>query len=60
MNSNLISVVISMFQEECLRRLDNRPADEPKIKRPNVNPCGEIVTSDVVFEQVFNDIQMEE
>lgn len=60
MNSNLISVVISMFQEECLRRLDNRPADQPKIKRWNVNPYGEIVTSDAVFEKVFNDIQMEE
>ena len=60
MNSNLISVVISMFQEECLRRLDNRPADQPKIKRRNVNPYGEIVTSDAVFEKVFNDIQMEE
>ena len=58
--SNLISVFISMFQEECLKRLDNRPADQPKIKRRNVNPYGEIVTSDAVFEKVFNDIQMKE
>ena len=49
-----------MFKEECLKRLDNRPADQPKIKRRNVNPCGEIMTSDTVFEKVFNDIQMEE
>ena len=49
-----------MFQEECLKWLDNRPAGQPKIKRWNVNPYGEIVTSDADFEKVFNDIQMEE
>ena len=49
-----------MFQEECLKRLDNQPADQPKIKRRNVNPYSEIVTSDAVFEKVFNDIQMKE
>ena len=49
-----------MFQEECLKRLDNRPADPPKIKWQNLNPYGEIVASDVIFEKVFSNIQMEE
>ena len=41
------------FQEECLKRLDNKPSCQPKIKRKNGNPHGEIVTSDAVYEKVF-------
>ena len=45
------------FQEECLNHLDNKPPNQPKIKRKNVNPYGEIVTSDAVFEKIFENIQ---
>ena len=31
------------IQEECLKHLDNKPSYQPKIKRKNVNPYGEIV-----------------
>ena len=40
--------------------LDNKPSSQRKIKRKNVNPYGEIVTSDAVFEKVFENIQMQE
>ena len=48
------------FQEKCLNYLDNEPSSQPKIKRKNVNPYGEIITSDAVFEKVFENIQMQE
>ena len=48
------------FQEECLKHLDNKPSYQPKIKRKNINPYGEIVLSDAVFEKVFESIQMQE
>ena len=40
--------------------LDNKPSSQRKIKRKNVNPYREIVTSDAVFEKVFENIQMQE
>ena len=40
--------------------MDNKLSSQPKIKRKNVNPYGEIVTSDAVFEKVFENIQMQE
>ena len=49
-------IPFTTFQEECLKRLDNKPS-EPKIKRKNLNPYRKIVTSDAVFEKVFENIQ---
>ena len=40
--------------------MDNKSSSKPKIKRKNVNTYGEIVTSDAVFEKVFENIQMQE
>ena len=40
--------------------MDNKSLSKPKIKRKNVNTYGEIVTSDAVFEKVFENIQMQE
>ena len=40
--------------------LDNKPSSQHKIKRKNVSPYREIVTSDAVFEKVFENIQMQE
>ena len=35
-------IPFTTIQEECLKCLDNKPS-QPKIKRKNVNPYGEIV-----------------
>ena len=35
-------ILFTTIQEECLKCLDNKPS-QPKIKRKNVNPYGEIV-----------------
>ena len=40
--------------------MDNKLSSQPKIKIKNVNPYREIVTSDAVFEKVFENIQMQE
>ena len=40
--------------------MDNKPLSQPQIQRKNVDPYGEIVTSDAVFEKVFENIQMQE
>ena len=40
--------------------MDNKPSSQPKIKRKNVNPYGEIVTLDAAFEKMFENIQMQE
>ena len=53
-------IPFTAFQEESLKRLDNKPLSQPKIKGKRINPYGEIVTSDAVSEKVFENIQMQE
>ena len=52
-------IPFTAFQEEYLKCLD-KPLSQPKIKGKSINPYGEIVTSDAVFEKVFENIQMQE
>ena len=47
------------FKEECLKRLDNKAFEQPKVKRRQVNPYDDIVTSDAYFEKVFNELEEE-
>ena len=43
----------NIFQEECLRRLDNQPGNQPKVKRKGVNPYGDTVANDETFEKIL-------
>ena len=47
------------FKEECLKRLDNKNYEQPKVKRRQINSYGDIVTSDAYFEKVFNELEEE-
>ena len=50
----------SFFIGASLKRLDNKPYDQPKIKRRTVNRYGEIITDDSYFKEVYDEIEQEE
>ena len=46
--------------EQCLKCLDNKPYDQPKIKRRTINRYGEIIADDSYFKEVYDEIEQEE
>ena len=52
---NQLKETSNIFQEECLKLLDNQRGNQPKVKRKGVNSNGDIVTNDKTFKKILKE-----
>ena len=55
LNTLIMIIFCFSFQQQCLKRLDNKNYEQ-KIKRRSINSYFEIITSDECFQKVFHEI----